>query len=129
MKRVAREAEQPLIVGIPLVVSVTVVAVEPELAVVVAFEVEQLRIAVGVHSMRNASHATAPRIFHAGCILCAIYNRLASRTKYLNFLKREATALASTVIDATLGYIAAGFGRFDRGQKQMRLLPSLVYKK
>ncbi len=47
MKRVA-ETEDDLIVEIPLIVRIRPIGVEPRLAVVVALDVEDVRIAIGV---------------------------------------------------------------------------------
>lgn len=58
MKRVA--TEDPEIVGIPLIVGVGIVGVEPH-AIRVVFEVEHVRIAIGVGLLCIASPAP-PRI-------------------------------------------------------------------
>ena len=48
MKRVAGNGEEEHVLGIPLVVSVAPITVEPPLAIVVPLDVEQLRIAIRV---------------------------------------------------------------------------------
>ncbi|TAL50585.1 hypothetical protein EPN81_02420 [Patescibacteria group bacterium] len=61
MKRVAT-AEDPAVVGIPLVVRVTVVRLEPELAPVVV-DVEDVQIAIGVRTYTQvASQHTTLRV-------------------------------------------------------------------
>jgi len=83
MKIVA--AEHPTVVAIPEVVGVTVVAVEPQV-VVIAFDVEDLELAVGIRFVRDAlcSHCsliTLRAVFYFGP-----FNPLAFRTKYIHFL-------------------------------------------
>ncbi|GEM_PF-5059889 len=58
MKRVATEAEHPPVVGVPEVVRVTVVGVEPEVVVIV-LNVEEVGVAVRVGCVYDAICATA----------------------------------------------------------------------
>ncbi len=51
MNRVAGREEHPDVLGIPLVVGVTVVGVEPPVVVIV-LDIEQVQIAIGVHLYR-----------------------------------------------------------------------------
>ena len=59
MKRVAGNREQEDILGIPLVVSIAPVTVEPPLAVIVPLEVEQLRVAIEIGCVHDSVCATA----------------------------------------------------------------------
>jgi len=56
MKIVA--AEQEPIIGIPLIVGIAIVGIQPE-AVIVPLDVEDVRIAIGVHLMRATPTITA----------------------------------------------------------------------
>ena len=55
--------EQQPIVEIPPIVGIGPVVVEPRPAIVIAFDVERARVAVGVRYVRGAICATAHRIF------------------------------------------------------------------
>ncbi len=57
MKRFATE-ENEAIVAIPPVVETTIVVVQPQL-VIVAIDVEQVRVAIRVGNMQSAVHITA----------------------------------------------------------------------
>ena len=83
MKRVA-ETEHDLIVEVPLVVGVDPIGVEPPRAVVVALDVEHVRVAIGVGYVRDTSCTTVRRIF-SGLYRIWHHNALVSRTKYLLF--------------------------------------------
>jgi hypothetical protein len=56
MKRVA-ETEDKHIVAIPEVVSVTIVAIEPQIVIVV-FDIEQFAVAIGISYIQHAIRAT-----------------------------------------------------------------------
>ncbi len=61
MKRVATP-DNPEYLGIPLVVGIAVVRVQPGLAVVVALDVEQVQVAVRIGFVQDAVWYTAHRI-------------------------------------------------------------------
>lgn len=80
--------EHPAVVGIPHVVGVAVVAVEPP-AIVVVFDVEHVLIAVGIHERARCHPCHCPLITlravsYPGSPLAG--NPQASRTKYPYFL-------------------------------------------
>jgi len=58
MKRVAK-TEDDLVVEIPLVRRIRPIGVEPRLAVVVALDVEHVRVAIGVGCVHCATPVTA----------------------------------------------------------------------
>ena len=59
MKRVSGEDEHPTIVGVPEVVGVIIVGVDPQLVVVV-IDIEHIEVAVRVGYVKSAICATAP---------------------------------------------------------------------
>lgn len=112
MKRVSA-GEHPTVVGIPLVVGVAIVRVEP-LTVLVAFHVEHVEVAIGIserasrhprhhpsNTLRIESNSESPRLG----------NSLAQRTKYLHFLKLQRMTLAETVTAAIPHPVILEFGR------------------
>jgi len=83
------ETEDELIVGIPLVRGLRPIVVQPQ-AVFVPFQVENVRVAVLIGSVRRAIRATARLIKRLGCILFGIENPRAPRTKLFLFCWRPA---------------------------------------
>lgn len=59
MKRIAAQ-EDPAVVGIPEVIRIAVVVIEPLLAVVVPLDIEDVEVAVRVGCVQNAIRATTP---------------------------------------------------------------------
>ena len=57
MKRVAENKHQ-LVLEIPAIVGIVPIRVEPPPAVVIAFDVEHVRVAVGIGCVRDAFRAT-----------------------------------------------------------------------
>ena len=57
-KKTLSETEHELVVGIPLVARIRPIVVQPQ-AVVVAFHIEDVRVAIAVGSVRHAIRTTA----------------------------------------------------------------------
>jgi len=57
--RIVAESEHDRVVGVPAVVGMGIVAVEPPLAVIVALGIEDVRVAVGVGCVQGVVRATA----------------------------------------------------------------------
>ena len=121
MKRVA-ETEHDLIVEVPLVVGVDPIGVEPPRAVVVALDVEHVRVAIGVGYVRDTSCATVRRIF-SGLYRIWHRNALVPRTKYLLFFKLARTTLFLIAIKKTLGVRPLDSAADNPCHPRTRLLP------
>ena len=122
MKRVA-ETEHDLIVEVPLVVGVDPIGVEPPRAVVVALDVEHVRVAIGVGYVRDTFCATVRRIF-SGLYRIWHRNALVPRTKYLLFFKLARTTLFLIAIKKTLGVRPLDSAAGNPCRPRTRLLPS-----
>lgn len=79
------ETEHDLVVEIPLVVRIRPIGVEPTLTVVVALDVEDVRVAVGIGCVPGSIHTTALRPL-SGLNLIRDRNRRELGTKYVYFL-------------------------------------------
>ncbi len=84
MKRVATH-EHPAGIGIPPVVGMTIVRVQPEV-VAIALDVEHVEIAVRIGFVQDAIRNTSLRILSGMNRICDC-NHSAPYTKYLHFLK------------------------------------------
>jgi hypothetical protein len=71
MKRFS-ENEDDLIVEIPRIVRIRPVRVEPPPAVIVALQLEDVRVAVRVGDLYARSSVPLPFEYSRGCIVCAI---------------------------------------------------------
>lgn len=107
MKRVA--TEHPLVVSVPEVVRVAVVAVQPQVIVVV-FDVEDLEVAIGVRFVRSAIRYHCPLNDTSGLYFIRHHNARAPHTKYLHFLGYSHITLRQTVVCRTLDMANPGFG-------------------
>jgi hypothetical protein len=84
-KKTVAKTETPLIVGIPVFVRFRPIVVEPQ-TVVIVFQLEDVRIAVGVGSVRTAINATARLKMRRRCMFFVIKNQPAVRTKFFLFM-------------------------------------------
>jgi hypothetical protein len=107
MKKVA--AEHPDVLGVVDVVRVGIVAVEPE-TVLVAFDVEHVRVTIAVGFVPNALFSHCPLIPLGTVFYSGPLNPLASCTKHLHFLKHLLITLLQAVAGNTLDKAMLGFG-------------------
>lgn len=89
MNRVARGDEDETVLGVPVIVRLGIVAVQPP-PVVVVLDLEHVRVAVGVGDVRTSVRNTARRVL-SGLNRIRHRNGLGVHTKYLHFLIHHAS--------------------------------------
>ena len=98
------------IVGIPLVVGMTIVVVEPAVAVV-RIHVEHVRVSIGVRPYVWSAFLNTTLRFFSGLNRIRHHNALAFHTKHLQFFERH---VYHTILNRNReysGHTDAGFGR------------------
>lgn len=86
-KTILSETEQELVLGIPLLLWLRPIVLEPQ-TLVIAIQVEHAQIAIGVGMCGVPSKSLPPRTQAHGCILYVIENHPVHHTKYF-FLRRH----------------------------------------
>ena len=126
MKRVAT-AEDPLVVGIPLVLGVTVVRLEPQVVLIV-FDVEDVQVTVGIRTYAQAaSQNTTLRVLPGLNRIRDLESPSCLRQAY-SFFERFAHPLSLTLVKANLNVRTLGSAVGSHNHRHIRLVPSLIYK-
>ena len=127
MKRVA-ETERDTIVEIPAIIGLRPVIVEPQLAVVIAFDVEHVRVAVGVRIVRRVICTTIHRILSG---LNRMRDRKSHNTAHQvsSFFSFACTTLSQTVAGDILNAWILDSAAGNLGHLHIRLLPFSIISK
>lgn len=124
MKRVARGDEDETILGVPVIVRLGIVAVQPP-TVVVVLDLEHVRVVVGVGDVRTSVRNTARRVL-SGLNRIRHRNGLGVHTKYLHYFDSSRVTLRRTVIRRILDACETDSAAGNRDLPHIRLLPIAV---
>ena len=123
-ERVA-ETEHDAIVELPAIVGIRPIVVKPQLAVVVALHIEDVRVVVRVRIVRRAIRATAHRMLSRLYRICDLKSTSATHQVSSFFEVSAYTTPFQTLVGNALDVWILGSAAGNRNRPHIRLLPNI----